>query len=334
MQLLYAITTAMMMCVSVCVNAVHLPHLRDTVAAEAWTSIPDTNITFSSTFCCNETRAMDNVMVTIEALRFCFTDVVLIIDVPHDGPGGYSEFLNSTWGTQMIATANKTAQAAVALLQSRCPLSLDGPLHPLTWKVDVLNYDDPAMRTAFESDFGVDTDGWIFGSIYKNTMAYIRSWHLPDTQYVWHSDADIQIYRIAEGASPNFIEASINLLRSDSRVVATKPTDLMSLQLGENALQSKFDAHTYTMIREPGAPAQFIAEAFLLDAQKFKSLLPLPAGGLLQEQTIEHFLRDSFEAKGVFQVDFDCSTNIIAGYQHSSLLFAKSKCNTMSEMLG
>eukprot|EP00404_Azadinium_spinosum_P022006 CAMPEP_0180616716 /NCGR_PEP_ID=MMETSP1037_2-20121125/32630_1 /TAXON_ID=632150 /ORGANISM="Azadinium spinosum, Strain 3D9" /LENGTH=175 /DNA_ID=CAMNT_0022636577 /DNA_START=181 /DNA_END=708 /DNA_ORIENTATION=+ len=175
-------------------------------------------------------------------------------------------------------------------------------------------------------------------------MAFDRLWHLPDTQYVWHSDGDIIIYRVGEGAGPNFIEASISLLRSDSRVVVTRPTSLIEFQFGGPVIESKFDArwhqgeapaNTYTLKKEPGAPVKFSSEAFLLDVQKFKSLLPLPAEGLLQEQPMETFLEDSFQAKGVFQVEFDCGTNILAGYKYNySLMFAKSKCNKLSEMLG
>merc|ERR1719277_2237012 len=82
------------------------------------------------------------------------------------------------------------------------------------------------MSLALESDFNADAaDGFMFSSMYPNTMAYDRLWHLPDTQYVLHADADKRFSRIAEGASPNFIEASISLLRSDSRVWMTAPSN-------------------------------------------------------------------------------------------------------------
>lgn len=371
MQLLYTIATAMVMCV--CVKAVQLPRLRDHGAADAWTSIPDANVTFSSTFCCNDTH-MGNVLTSIEALRFCFTDVLLIIDVPHGGlrnvstvpgwekipggPGGYSEFINSTWGRQMIDAANKTAQAAVALLQSRCPLGLNGPLHPPTWKVHILNYDEPATRMAFESDFGVDAVGFAFSSMYPNTMPYDKLWNLPDTQYVWHSDSDYLVYRIAEDASPNFIETSISLFRSDSRVMMASPSKIpMLLTSGheektffhaqwEHELYgnefSKFDArwhqgealsNTYTQSYHPVS-----TEAFLLDVQKFRSLLPLydKPRSLLHGESVEVFLSQYFQRKGVFQVSFDCSSNIVAGHDVLGLLLSstKSACAKLPELLG
>jgi len=337
-------TTTLMICV--CVNAVHLPLVRKQGVAHAWTSVPDTNITFSSSFCCNETSEMENVLRSIEALRFCFTDVLLIVDVPHSGPGGYSEFLNSTWGTQMIIIANKTAQAAAALLQSHCPLSLNGPHHPATWKVDVLNYDEPAMRTALVSDFGVNPSGFSFGSMYKNTMVYDRLLHLPDTQYLWHSDADMRVYRIAEDARPNFVEASISLLRSDNRVIMTRP--LLSSQLIPSAgavfnstlitptcgtqpdtechdlncvCVREFEARWYQGVARSttyisvgtrsseGVQFQWASvQMFLMDVQKFGDRV-LPFDSHLAPLPFEQILMPTFSESNVVQAVFGCGTD-------------------------
>jgi len=304
---------------------------------------------------------MENVLSSIENLRFCFTDILLILDVPHGGdkhgskfpggPGGYSEFLSSTWGKQMIGAANKTAQAAVTLLQSRCPLSANGLLHPSTWKVDILNYDDSAMSMALKSDFDTDADGFLFSSMYPNTMVYDRLWHLPDTQYVVHGDADMRFHRIAEGASPNFIEASITLMRSDSRVMMTKPSHVAVVLYPSYMadVYSKFDArwhqgealstmHTYTYSTPIGKPVS--TSAFVMDVQKSRRLLPFfdNHSDFLHQTTeeMETFLTESARDHDLFQVTFDCSTNIIQAPDSLGHLFpsAKSACAKLPEVLG
>jgi len=292
----------------VCVNAIHLPRLREQGAADAWTSISDANVTFSYSICCNETNYVDNVLTSIDALRFCFTDVLLIIDVPHGEPGGYSEFLLSTWGEQMIILANKTAQAAVALLQSRCPLSLPGA------HLQVLNYDEPAMRTALGSDFGVNAVGFAFNDLYKNTMVYDKLWHLPDTQYVWHADADVRILRIAEGASPNFVETSIRLLRSDSRVVLTAPPkNLWGYQLVNlrefDVRWHQGEALSKTYILTPPILTVSV-DAFFMDVQRLRSLLPFNSSHATEQ--VERIMTPTFQANDAHQVFLDCSMNVIS----------------------
>mmetsp|Transcript_109684 Transcript_109684/g.224131 ORF Transcript_109684/g.224131 Transcript_109684/m.224131 type:complete len:359 (+) Transcript_109684:94-1170(+) len=344
MQLFYLIVTAM---TSVIVNALHarndvIRRIREQGASDEWTSVSDVNVTFSYTFCCNETSEMENVLTSVEALGFCFTEVVLIIDVPHGGLkdgvvlpggiGGYSEFLHSTWGKQMISTAKRTAQEAAALLESHCPLSLHGPQHPPKWRIDVMNYEDPAMQTTLESDFGVNVSGFWRDSMYPNTMVYDRLWNLPDTQYVWHSDAGGVVQRFGQFAGPNFVEASMNLMRSDSRVFMTVPTKNyglnqwkcstpfdkskgnMEFEARWHEEENPFNIKTYInqgwFMSYEDPRAWTSSEVFFLDVRKFRSLLPFNAS--YASEPIEEILSRTFPENDAYQVSLDCRTNLAA----------------------
>eukprot|EP00931_Biecheleriopsis_adriatica_P088271 TRINITY_DN62632_c0_g1_i1.p1 TRINITY_DN62632_c0_g1~~TRINITY_DN62632_c0_g1_i1.p1 ORF type:complete len:380 (-),score=43.17 TRINITY_DN62632_c0_g1_i1:7-1146(-) len=321
---------------------------------EAWAHVPDVNVTFSSSFCCNESASLDNMLASLAALRFCFTNVYLIIDVPHGGvhigregrypggPGGNSEFLRSTSGTQLLEAAQRTAQRAVALLQSHCPLTQ----HPLTWNVETLNYDTPEMHEVLLQDFGVVSDEFFFDTMYLNTMAYAKLLHLPDTQYVWHSDSDWRVYRVGEGADPNFIGASISLMRSDMRVMSTALTithrkspvqtkagfqsntpeqrhDEMFQAWGvfnkTNWEAEYFDAKwpqgeapatTYSFIQ--AGQHFFSSQQFLMDVERGKTLLPF--GAHAQSQPFEISMKRSLSEHALKQVWFDESVNVICGF--------------------
>jgi len=327
MQLFYLIVTAM---TSVIVNALHarndvIRRIREQGASDEWTSVSDVNVTFSYTFCCNETSEMENVLTSVEALGFCFTEVVLIIDVPHGGLynnsvlpggiGGQSEFLHSAWGTNMLRKAKRTAQEAVTLLESHCPLSLHGPHHPPRWRIDVLNYDEPAMQTALEADFSVNVSGFWRESMYPNTMVYDRLWNLPHTQYVWHSDSGFAVQRFGQNAGPNFVEASINLLRSDSRVIMTSPAKVAGpdpskcLEFEARGHQEKTPSKIKTYTHNVFGVGVF-TEVFLMDVLKVRSLLPFNASDA--SKPIENILTDSFAEKGALNVWLDCSIGLAA----------------------
>mmetsp|Transcript_25487 Transcript_25487/g.57788 ORF Transcript_25487/g.57788 Transcript_25487/m.57788 type:complete len:366 (-) Transcript_25487:57-1154(-) len=320
---------------------------------EAWTHVPGVNVTFSSSFCCNDSVSLDNVLPTLAAFRFCFTNVYLTIDVPHGGrhpqrgqypggPGGHSEFLRSTSGTQLLAAAQRTAQGAVALLQSHCPLTE----HPLTWNVEVLNYDTPEMRKALFQDFGVHSRKFFFDSMYVNTMVYDKILHVPDAQYVWHSDSDWRVYRVGEGTDPNFIETSINLMRSDMRVMSTALTVTQkqspvqtgagfesntSEQRRDEMLQGwgaynistwgaeNFDARwpqgeapatTYSLTNN-GIPC-FSSQQFFIDVERAKTLLPF--GETAQTVSFENFMWPTLKDHALKQVWFNESVNVICGH--------------------
>jgi len=309
---------------------------------EAWTHVPGVNVTFSSSFCCNDSVSLDNVLPTLAAFRFCFTNVYLTIDVPHGGrhpqrgqypggPGGHSEFLRSTSGTQLLAAAQRTAQGAVALLQSHCPLTE----HPLTWNVEVLNYDTPEMRKALFQDFGVHSRKFFFDSMYVNTMVYDKILHVPDAQYVWHSDSDWRVYRVGEGTDPNFIETSINLMRSDMRVMSTVPTVTRNqaqtpekrhddMFQGWGVYKAGWGAEDFDAKWPQGeAPATtysfmwlgtpfFSTEQFLMDVERAKTLLPF--GEIAQTASFENFMWGTLRDHALKQVWFNESVNVICGH--------------------
>jgi len=332
-------------------------HVAFEGAEEAWTYIPNVNVTFSYSFCCDEAKDMTNMLMSIEAMRFCFTDVFVTLDVPHGGhsmssgelpggPGGYSEFLNSSSGQNLVNSAHKTANAAVALLQSHCASIL-----PMS-RVDVLNYDEPAMRETLNSDFDLGwnpefNDDFVFSKMYVNTMVYDKLLHLPGAQYVWHSDSDWRVYRVAEDTSLNFIERSIALMRSDERVVATVPTVTHFLEprpwvvpgaVFDSTPEQRRDGMVVSgfIKREPGdwhseefdgkwpegdsptAPTTykfllhksqfFSSQQFVMDTQKMRSLLPLHGTG-----TFESMIRPRLTEREWSQIFFDESTGVICG---------------------
>jgi len=319
----------------------------------AWTHIPDVNVTFSSSFCCHERASLDNVLADLAAFRFCFTSVYLIIDVPHGGhhnrvhgsypggPGGHDEFLRSASGTQLLEDAQRTAQGAVALLQSHCPLTQ----HPLTWNVEVLNYDSSETRKALISDFGVNSSDFFFDTMYLNTMVYDKLLHLPDAQYVWHSDSGWRVFRVGEGAGPNFIEASITLMRSDMRVLSTVPTvtrkwsPVIAAGFQADTPEKRhddmfqgwgvykewgWDAEDFNATWPQGeAPATtysfmwlgtpfFSTEQFLMDVERAKTLLPF--GETAQTVSFENFMWPTLKDHALKQVWFNESVNVICGH--------------------
>ena len=87
MKLSYIIVTAMTsVVVHYCYWHRHndvMRRIREQGVSDEWTSVPDVNVTFSYSFCCNETNEtsnMERVLTSVEAFRFCFTEVVLVID--------------------------------------------------------------------------------------------------------------------------------------------------------------------------------------------------------------------------------------------------------------
>jgi len=312
---------AIMVCVCAC-NALHATTglaRRTEDAEDTYTFVPDVNVSFTSVICChaNETDFMEHVLMSIESMRFCFRDVTLMVDVPHGGlphawssewlsggPGGYASFLNQSWGQEMIRAVQKVAQEAVILLQSHCPLS-----HRPTWNVDVMNYDDPAMRSRFDLDFDVKvpmhSDGWVFGSMYANTMVFDKLWHRTDAQYVWHQDDDYSSI-----PTKKFIETSVALMRSDDRVILTRPKD--DWMPAKPFRFDKFDAKWNTssalvptlIVTNPQGETKWSGtvscHGFLMDVQRMRSLLPIHLRYLHEEA--EKFLGFNFEEHGVHEV--------------------------------
>eukprot|EP00404_Azadinium_spinosum_P013843 CAMPEP_0180522090 /NCGR_PEP_ID=MMETSP1036_2-20121128/57218_1 /TAXON_ID=632150 /ORGANISM="Azadinium spinosum, Strain 3D9" /LENGTH=272 /DNA_ID=CAMNT_0022534837 /DNA_START=253 /DNA_END=1071 /DNA_ORIENTATION=+ len=263
---------------------------------------------------------MKHVLESIKAMRFCFSDVTFIVDVPHGGllhfnsertslsggPGGYKRFVKHSWGQKMVSTAQKKAQEAVSLLQSHCPLS-----RRPTWNVDVMNYDDPAMRSRFDLDFDVDVqmdaNSSVFGSMYSNTMVYDTLWHHTDAQYVWHQDSDVTM-RLRKSNAPSFMETSLALMRSDDRVVFTRP-DKPDLTWVPAEGFEEFDAKwpegsalapTFFFPGPNGTNGQLNCNAFLMDVQRMRSLLPIRLEPISQDA--ENFFRHNFQEHGVYQV--------------------------------
>jgi len=317
------IFTAIVVCACVPTNALHVKTDR----ARPYTFVSDANVSFTSFFCCNETDKMKHVLTSIKSMHFCFRDVILFVDVPHGGvlhagqrrtslsggPGGYSGFLNQSWGQHMISVAENVAREAVNLLQSNCPLS-----HRPTWSVDVMNYDDPAMLSIFDSDFDVSapipSNGFVFDSMYANTMVYAKMWHDTGAQYVWHQDSSAAMACQQDSTTP-FIETSVALMRSDDRVIFTRPTEVNASGLpawspGHSRIHD-FDAKwpegslrapTWIYIDGPN-PLYYphvTGNMFLMDVQKFRSILPMHLDFITD--SAEYFFRHNFREHGVWPV--------------------------------
>lgn len=203
------------------------------------------SVTFSYTFTKKDVRHMEHVAVSLEALRFCFDEVFLIVDVPRR-PGDHARFVESKKGAKAIRSAQVAAAGAAELLQRRCAHT--GAAAASHW-VKVLDYDDPELRAALLRDYS-DTQHvpdflglrppdrgllenpktWLYSHTERAAVPSDAVLRWPSGRYVFHADADVVLSRGRDPGrpasaceSPGFVEVSLALMRSDERVCSTSP---------------------------------------------------------------------------------------------------------------
>lgn len=211
-----------------------------------WDSAWNTSVTFSYTFTKNEIGLMENVLASLESLRFCFNDVFIIIDVPHASPGGHRSFLDSKRGRKVVGKAEAVAAQAVDLLWQHCQ---GANSMQASWRVKVLDYDSQELREAVLKDYS-DPKGvpdplnleppkrallenpktWIYGHMYKTAMSTDALLRWPGNRYIFHADADMVVRRAQKGNDKvtcgqglGFIEAALSLMGSDDRIYSVSP---------------------------------------------------------------------------------------------------------------
>lgn len=244
-------------------------------------------------------------LVSLEALRFCFSEVFLVIDVPHAAPGGRRELLASKKGRRAVEKAEAAAKGAADLLGQRCRG---------TGAPQVLDYDSPELREAVLKEYS-DPKGvpdplhleppkravlenpktWIYGHMYKTAMSTDALLRWPGSRYIFHADADMVVRRIEDGDRKadrcrglGFIETALSLMRSDGRVYSASPCiarfDAASSRYettpegkpfqgqwpGGEALADLFN------VGESRLYQSFMdTQCFLLDVERFRGLFPL-----------------------------------------------------------
>jgi len=223
---------------------------------DSWETVPGTDVTFSyGTHCgLSGCRASGhkrgqpsfqemhrNVLASVRAMRFCFSDVMIVLDVPHSGhdklgpetPGnttshavkphekgemmllGGRHVEKFTVDSGLRSAAVSTARAAADLLRDHCPTFAP------QWRVKVIDYSSPEMVEQALEHYAIpaaERNTSFYNRMYINTMSLDQNFQAK-AQYVYHMDSQWRIYRSNHShANPNFISKALSLMKSDERV--------------------------------------------------------------------------------------------------------------------
>jgi len=254
--------------------------LNETEAAEiadAWLTVPGADVTFSYNTHCDPVAGCRssghkwgqpsfqemhrNMLASLRAMRFCFSDVLVILDVPHVGhdklgpetpgnvtshmvtpkevPGSFSEMRLAAGQTVkrfsvdsgLSTAATATAKAAAELLRDHCPAAAP------QWKVKVMDYGSQELRQRALEHYAIadgEKNSSFYDNMYINTMALDENFQAK-SQYVYHMDAQWRLYRSNFSRStPNFIEKALSLMKSDSRVYMASVMNTFNLEPQKN----------------------------------------------------------------------------------------------------
>jgi len=253
--------------------------LNETEAVEvsdAWVSLPDTDVTFSYLTHCDAKAGCRssghkrgqpsfqemhrNVLASLRALRFCFSDVLVVLDAPHtghdkigpetpgnvsshviappdaaEGPNGGAMRLSARSAQQVDASltsaAVATAKAAAELLRDHCAQAAP------QWRVKPLDYGSAELRAQALEHYAIpqaEVNSSFVDKMYVNTMGLDQTFQ-PKGQYVYHMDAQWRIYRSNFSRSaPNFIGKAVSLMRSDDRVYMASVINSFNLEPQRN----------------------------------------------------------------------------------------------------
>lgn len=269
--------------------------------ASEWKIAPDSNVTFNSMFCCQDHARVENVLTSLSSLQFCFSGVFLVVDVPHNGSIDKDS-------EELIRIVKRTAGEAAELISQHC-LSAPKPVA----RVHVVDYGKGGGGTgaallskALHPGQLCDLRQSLVDQAYKNTVPYLVSLLQSGTQYVFHTDADVQVLRTRGTLS--FMDESLRLLRDDWRVVATSPAPPDDDKCSPIERDSERDPYYY----HPYCPWHD-AEAFLVDTFKLDQLFPLldpcNTGGtqmenLLARNLVKTHLREVLFDRGFADVEY------------------------------
>jgi len=245
--------------------------------ADAWLTIPGADVTFSYNTHCDPVAGCRssghkvgqpsfqemhrNMLASLRAMRFCFSDVLVILDVPHVGhdklgpetpgnvtshmvipkeaPGSFSEMRMAAGQTVkrfnvdsgLSAAATATAKAAAELLRDHCPAAAP------QWKVKVMDYGSQELRQRALEHYAIpdgEKNSSFYDNMYINNMALDENFQAK-SQYVYHMDAQWRLYRSNFSRStPNFIETAVSLMKSDSRVYMASVMNTFNLEPQKN----------------------------------------------------------------------------------------------------
>jgi len=245
--------------------------------ADSWASINNTDVTFTySTHCdprhgCRSSghkksqpsfqEMHRNVLASLRALRFCFSDILIILDTPHVGhdklgpetPGNVTSHVISPhadagFGSEMALIGGRqttkytvdanlksgaisTAKAAAELLRDHCATAAP------QWRVKIVDYASEEMRKQALSHYAIpsaENKTNFYERMYINTMALDQNFQAK-SQYVYHMDAQWRIYRSNHSRSlPNFISKGVSLMQSDPRVYMASVINTFNLEPQRN----------------------------------------------------------------------------------------------------
>ncbi|CAK0883993.1 unnamed protein product [Prorocentrum cordatum] len=241
---------------------------------DAWESVPGSDVTFSYGTHCGASGCRSsghkrgqpsfqemhrNVLASIRAMRFCFSDVMIVLDAPHTGhdkmgpetPGNVTSHAvvpHSVTGGEMVllggrritkfgvdlalkSAAVATARAAAELLRDHCPTAAP------QWRVKVIDYSSPEMLKEALEHYAIpeaERNTSFYERMYVNTMALDQNFQCKG-QYVYHMDAQWRIYRSNHSHSaPNFISKALSLMKSDERVYMASVINTFNLDPQKN----------------------------------------------------------------------------------------------------
>ncbi|MBD2416514.1 glycosyltransferase family 2 protein [Anabaena cylindrica FACHB-243] len=146
------------------------------------------------------------------------------------------------------------------------------------------NVKEPILRKHLGDQISWETHDFRDAPIY----AYLFAYEIAKSDYFLHFDADMLLYQSEEY---NWIEAGINCLKNNPDVLTVTPLPGppdIALNLKQQQVQYTLDPRGFFAFKE------FTARRYLLDRQKFNSVLPLPLSYISwKRKLISKFTRHS-----------------------------------------
>mmetsp|Transcript_115646 Transcript_115646/g.181952 ORF Transcript_115646/g.181952 Transcript_115646/m.181952 type:complete len:387 (-) Transcript_115646:14-1174(-) len=189
----------------------------------------------------------------LDALHYCFDELLITIDPPHGGKtygpaylpapfaNGTSDFLMSPHGKELLQNAQRVFTAAASQLKSHCPKQQVSDVGGVSGGVHVIDYALPRSRKLLAQAFDLSakttvsndspwklpprssaSKDFLPARMWKNSFMYMYAVDAVKSPFLVHADADLDILstRLGKGLRPSFPEGASQILAHYPKVVS------------------------------------------------------------------------------------------------------------------
>lgn len=271
--------------------------------AEQWVHRPEKKVTLNYLFVEGEEALMGNIIKTLFVAKFCFSEIYVILDVPHGGQGGdpadgvysagyggYDTFLTSKAGLRTRCLAEYWASRGRTLVQKHCPAD-----HKVTWVVEVMNYDRPSLEREMLDHYDIpavksNLHGYdLFQTMWRNAGTYIHAVTEAAGDYVLHADSQWVLSVVNETYKQGFVEDGLDVFDAEPAAYMLSPHDVRlkkfttpetfngTTERSQNLINTRGCIPLEKKVKFAFEIASCVSlEIFLADKTRLMSLMPLP----------------------------------------------------------